>query len=378
MTVSIDVEAEGRLTNVRLRSVDVQGVAHVSLPEFIDQCGGYCRVEPARVNADLGGRSIVVGVNDTQVYTSRDRFSLDHPVIRHRDEVLIAVDDLSTLVVRGFAARLHRSSPETPVPAEEPEPFTEHNDETPVPSEPLTASAQVGDIPAPLPLSARDARDVPTTDTIRTVIIDPGHGGTDAGYVSGAGLAEKDLSLAVAVALREVLKETTDLKTYITRSEDATVSLRDRVDLAQREQGDLFVSIHAAVAASESAEGFGVYYAPPSAKAEALSRLRRRRPGLVLAGGPVNYSADSLRLARAIENAIASESGVTRHWVREAPVQVLRDAEMPGVLIEIGHLSNPAEAALLESRSQQEKVARGIARGIVAEFGGGAVPERTP
>ncbi len=361
---------------MRLRAVDVQGVPHVSLPEFIDQCGGYCRVDPARVSADLFGRSVVVGVNDTKVYSSRESFALAHPVIRHRGEVLIAVDDLDVLLAQGFAARIKRPGvvPEGRETGQEPLP--DIPDEALSPGRRLTVSTESTDIPAPEPLNTR--RVGTGAAAIQTVIIDPGHGGSDPGYVSAAGLSEKDLSLAVALALRRILKETTVLKSYLTRSDDSTVSPRDRSNLARRVRGDLFVSIHAAVSMSETAEGFGIYYAPSTARAEVMSRIRRRRPGLFFTNTDRDNHARSMRAARALETSIAAASGVSEHWVRGVPVAILRDAGMPGVLVEVGHLTNPAETALLESRSQQEKIARGIAEGIAAMVGDVAMPGVQP
>lgn len=173
--------------------------------------------------------------------------------------------------------------------------------------------------------------------TIGRVVLDPGHGGKDPGATSVLGYHEKDLVLGVA---RMVAAELTAMgvEVIMTRSDDRFIELEDRPAVAARVRADLFVSIHADAAANRSASGFTAYV--------------DRSP-----------NKDSMSAANAILRRMCDNCSPSR-GVKNASYRVLVLSRTPAVLIELGFLTNRAEAAMLGSTGYQRKVARAIALGI--------------
>jgi N-acetylmuramoyl-L-alanine amidase len=170
------------------------------------------------------------------------------------------------------------------------------------------------------------------------VLIDPGHGGKDPGTASAAGLREKTVVLDVGLKLWRDLGES-GVRATMTRSNDTFVELDERAAMSNRQKVDLFVAVHADSAERTSAYGFTVY----------ISRN----------AGPRSHAA-----AAAIERAMRS-AGFSSQGIRQAGYRVLVKNDMPAVLIELGYLSNPAEASKLGDPGERSIYARAIADGIV-------------
>jgi N-acetylmuramoyl-L-alanine amidase len=170
------------------------------------------------------------------------------------------------------------------------------------------------------------------------VLIDPGHGGKDPGTTSAAGLREKVVVLDVGLKLWRDLGES-GVRATMTRSNDTFVELDERAAMSNRQKVDLFVAIHADAAERTSAHGFTVYIS--------------RNPGV-----------RTRAAAAAIERAMSS-AGFSSQGIRQAGYRVLVKNEMPAVLIELGYLSNPAEAEKLNIPGERSIYAHAIADGIV-------------
>lgn len=191
-----------------------------------------------------------------------------------------------------------------------------------------------------LPLSAHPPYVVDTS--IRPLIIlDPGHGGYDEGSKVHA-FKEKTLSLTTALCTRKCL---TDMgyRVILTRSRDLYLSLNARVQLANKNKGALFVSIHYNAAHNKEAKGIEVFYYQKGAAA----RVRSSR-----------------RLANDILYHLIDETGAPTRGVKVGNHHVTRETEMPAVLIEAGFITNAQERKQLQSRGYIEKIAKGIALGI--------------
>ena len=216
-----------------------------------------------------------------------------------------------------------------------------------------------------------------------TVVIDPGHGGRDAGAVGYGRKREKDAVLAVAKAVKKELQRR-GFNVYLTRSRDLFIPLKRRTRYANRKQADFFISIHANAAPKRShwnkSRGIETYF---------LSRARTDRAKRVAA---IENSAEIKNIDRYTKEAYLSvlnrekiiESNklaidlqrqmlssvrsrykdVVDNGVREGPFWVLVGAQMPAVLIEIGYITNPTESKRLFSKRYQELLAKGIANGI--------------
>ncbi len=179
----------------------------------------------------------------------------------------------------------------------------------------------------------------PPGKTIGRVAIDPGHGGKDPGATSVLGTREKDLVLEVArMVAAELMVQ--GVEVIMTRSDDRFIELEERPAIATRARADLFVSIHADAAANRLANGFTVYV--------------DRSPS----NG--SLSAANLILRRMCDNCSPTSS----RGVKNASYRVLVGSRTPAVLIELGFLTNRAEAALLGSPGYQRSAAHAIALGI--------------
>lgn len=183
----------------------------------------------------------------------------------------------------------------------------------------------------------------PKEDGPFVVVLDPGHGGDDPGAVVGED-CEKDIDLAVALLVREQLAGQEDLVVKMTRSEDVFIPLSDRAAYANGEEADLFVSIHA------NALDNNIEYA-----------------GIMTFHHP--KKSDGKSPAKQIQAAVCNETGGIDRGVRSEDYAVLRETEMPAVLVETGFMTCPEELALLTDAAYQQKLAAGIAQGILKYAG---------
>ncbi|MDE2403674.1 MAG: N-acetylmuramoyl-L-alanine amidase [Sphingomonadales bacterium] len=213
------------------------------------------------------------------------------------------------------------------------------------------------------------------------VVIDAGHGGHDPG--AGAGrLHEKDLTLALARALRDRLLAGGGVRVAMTRDDDRYLLLEERSGIARRLQADLFVSIHADSAGASEARGATVYTLSArgsSQEAERLAATENRADtvnGVVLGKGDSDVDAILVDLSQRQAEARAAElarlilrEGEGRITFRERPLQsaafvVLKSPDTPSVLFEAGYISNAEDAARLASREGREAFADATARAI--------------
>jgi N-acetylmuramoyl-L-alanine amidase len=198
---------------------------------------------------------------------------------------------------------------------------------------------------------------------VRTIAIDPGHGGRNAGRGAHGGRPEKDIALDTAIRLRNALTKM-GYKTVLTRSNDADVSIDGRVGFANNQKADLFISIHASGGSFTNGGGPAIFVPD----AEDLSG-GPRKGSLSWSEQNAPYLPDSMRLSRKLWDALKKiEAGQpVVHSVRLAGFSGLA---MPAVMVELGNLDNQAKAGLLSEDSFRGKVADSLARGI-AEFSKG-------
>jgi N-acetylmuramoyl-L-alanine amidase len=170
------------------------------------------------------------------------------------------------------------------------------------------------------------------------VLIDPGHGGQDPGAISVRRDQEKTIVLDVALVVAERLARS-GVDVRMTRQDDRFIELDDRTAMTNRLRPNLFVSLHADYARNRAATGFTVY----------VSRLTSR---------PSQAAADAI--ARRLQAA-----GVPYRGRKEANYRVLVGTSFPAVLVELGYLSNPREAAYLASPAYRQQLGQAVAEGIV-------------
>ena len=247
------------------------------------------------------------------------------------------------------------------------------------PREPLATPAidPPTDETIPLPTPAQPTQ--PRTKSFKTIVIDPGHGGKDPGARGQRGTEEKDITLKVALKLRDLLSKQPGVRVLMTRERDQFIELEDRAKFANGQDADLFVSIHVNSHPQRSVKGIEIYHFGQAKDQRALEVAAREN------GTPLNstgvgweYLVADLLTAKKIEESLelawtAKEAMVTNlnghyalvdHGVKTAPFYVLRYTSMPSILAEIAYISNSSEEELLRTSLFTTRVAEALEDGV--------------
>lgn len=195
--------------------------------------------------------------------------------------------------------------------------------------------------PQPLPEPGIDNPQPLPTERIPigrvVVIIDPGHGGKDSGALGIGGVQEKDIVLPIGKRVGTVLQQN-GVDVMLTRNSDYFVTLQGRVDMAERDRADVFVSVHANSAGEDRPDVNGL---------------------------EVYYYDSGLALARVVRNSILKNVNVKDRGIRRARFYVLRKSSMPSILVETGYMTGREDMAKLKTLQYQNQMAEAIARGIL-------------
>ena len=233
----------------------------------------------------------------------------------------------------------------------------------------------------------RELEYIPVTKKLsrKTIVIDPGHGGKDAGAVGHKKYREKVVVLQTSKKLRDILVKR-GYTVYMTRNGDQFVKLRNRTRFANKKKADLFLSIHANSVPKKNrkkAQGIETYFLSTnrSERSMRVAATENADIGKMKKGG----MKDALHLMNR-EKILASNKlaidmqqnmlgsvrgkykGVIDNGVRSGPFWVLVGAQMPAVLIELGFISHPGEATRMVNHRYQQKLALGIANGVDRYF----------
>jgi N-acetylmuramoyl-L-alanine amidase len=251
----------------------------------------------------------------------------------------------------------------------------------------------VTDQPAPPPISTQIAGQSAETVTpakpaarlargdIKTIVIDPGHGGKDPGAMGRGGTAEKDITLQVALQLRDLLTKKLGRRVLLTRDKDIFIELEDRARYANTINADLFISVHVNSHPQRATRGVEIYHFGEASDRRALEVAAREN------GTPINETGvgwqylvadllttkkvqESLELAWTAKQAMLAHLDdhydVMDHGVKTAPFYVLRYTAMPSILAEIAFISNPTEERLMQSDLFLTRMAEAIFEGVKA------------
>lgn len=221
------------------------------------------------------------------------------------------------------------------------------------------------------------------------VVIDPGHGGKDPGAVRGS-YKEKDINLAVATLLGKYIENKHgDTKVIYTRTSDVFVDLDKRANIANKAKANLFISVHvnSTAAKTEKSSGVETFILGTSRSAENLEVAKRENSVILLEDdytkkyegfdpkSPESYIIFEFMTNKYMEQSLDFADLVQRHMkeiakrptsrgVKQAGLLVLRKSSMPSVLVELGFINNPTEAAYMSSNSGQ----RALASSLFAAF----------
>ena len=247
----------------------------------------------------------------------------------------------------------------------------------PAPQPPLQTPA-----PQPLPKLAQEK-----IDRLIVVALDPGHGGEDPGASGPSGLHEKDVVLAVGLALRERINARPGMRAMMTRDADFFVPLGERVRKARRVQADLFVSIHADAFINPQARGASVFALSEGGASSTAARWLADKENAADMVGGINVKnrhadvmrtlldmsttaqiKDSLKLAREVLGRIGRIGKLHRGQVEQAGFAVLKAPDIPSILVETAFISNPDEERKLRDPDYREKLVDALEQGIVRYF----------
>ena len=255
----------------------------------------------------------------------------------------------------------------------------------PVTSAPLVAPAAAPTPPRPADTTVITPAKAPTDGTrslirslglkLTRVVIDAGHGGHDTGSIGPTGFTEKELVLDVAQRLKQLVETSLGAEVVMTRSEDAFVPLETRTSLANQQQADLFISIHANSSRVRSVRGVETFFLNFTSSREALETASRENAAsersihelqdLVKKIMLRDKVDESRELAQHIQKAMAHRNGAgTDRGVKQAPFIVLTGANMPSILAEISFISNPQEERQIKTPAYRQAIADALFDGV--------------
>jgi len=218
---------------------------------------------------------------------------------------------------------------------------------------------------------------------IRTVVIDPGHGGHDPGAIGPKGVKEKDINLKIAKELKKILdkkgKEIGLEKVYLTRSTDRFIPLEERTAIAKKLKADLFISIHCNASTDRRASGSETYILSFTKNKRSLEVAARENATTTRRVSDLDdiikkyllssKIEESEKFAGYVQNSIYTSVSpkykpFKNKGVKKAPFIVLIGADIPSILVETSFISNPTEEKRLNSSKYRARIAEGIYKGI--------------
>jgi N-acetylmuramoyl-L-alanine amidase len=220
---------------------------------------------------------------------------------------------------------------------------------------------------------------------IGSIVIDPGHGGHDTGTIGPNGLQEKNLVLDIGKRLGKLLEIRLGANVVYTRQDDTFIPLETRTAIANQEQADLFVSIHANSSRDPDARGVETYYLNFTSNANALEVAAREN---AVSDKSIHELQDLVKkialkekieesrefatnVQQSLHSGLSSKSPAIRdRGVKKAPFIVLIGANMPSILAEISFVSNPADERKLETAEYRQRIAESLYKGISKYVGG--------
>ena len=215
---------------------------------------------------------------------------------------------------------------------------------------------------------------------IQRIVIDPGHGGKDPGCIGKENTYEKDIVLDICLRLKKLLLQNQGLEIILTRETDFFIPLDNRADIANQKKADIFISVHANSYPNRKRSGVETYYlnfnqdpdvlkVAATENATTTKNISQQREILekIISTNKLMESRDlGNRLQKSLVTRLASQyQGIKNLGVKGGPFWVLIGGDMPSVLVEVSHLSNPEEEERLNTTQYRQEVAQGLYEGIL-------------
>lgn len=225
-----------------------------------------------------------------------------------------------------------------------------------------------------------DKMEVPSTGR-KKIVVDAGHGGKDPGGKKLFGLKEKDMNLLVAKELYSLLKEDEMFEVMLTRSDDVFVPLAERSSIANSFKADIFISIHANASRDRKEKGFEIYFMSEKASDPGAAEVADYENSVLGLEGPSaqpdaaamllhsmarnEYVNEGSRLAGLVAAEMEKRTPFANRNVKQAAFYVLRGTYSPGILVEMGFMTNSGDQKNLNDKKVRTKIAEAIRRGVI-------------
>ncbi|HYL04642.1 MAG TPA: N-acetylmuramoyl-L-alanine amidase [Thermoanaerobaculia bacterium] len=216
----------------------------------------------------------------------------------------------------------------------------------------------------------------------RTIVVDPGHGGTETGAIGPGGIAEKELTLVLARDLEARLTQRLPVRVVLTRNDDTKLPLDNRTAIANQNKADLFISLHLNSSLGTGAHGAETYFLSSQATdTRAETAAASENVGGQAAAGDAgqenqdlqmllwdlaqsHHLAESQRFAGLVQAELNQALELKDRGVKQAPFRVLMGAAMPAVLVELGFISNPDEESKLQNPAYRANLVEALVRAV--------------
>jgi N-acetylmuramoyl-L-alanine amidase len=262
---------------------------------------------------------------------------------------------------------------------------------SPQATEPPAGAPPLAAVPPPA-AEAPPLLDLTGAGSLRTIVIDPGHGGDEHGVRGANGTLEKGVTLGVARRLKAALESRLGLRVLLTREGDQTVGLDERAAIANNNKADAFISLHANASVRPTLTGAEVFYLSLEEYGEEAQRVAHRDGDVLPVFGAgardievipwemaqARYIDRSAALAQAAEATLRGRVPMSPRAIYQAPFRVLVGANMPAILVEMGFLSNAQQERDLSAETFQNAIVEALVEAVVRFRDGSGAPPSLP
>ena len=197
----------------------------------------------------------------------------------------------------------------------------------------------------------------------KVVLIDPAHGGEDQGVIGVDRVAEKDLTLSMALALKKQLAGEAGMIVVLTRETDQTLSVAERKAIIVKEKPDVVLSIHVNAGFGKNASGFELYY-PGFKQVDVSVNAGKNKAPM----DETKHLNDTVKLARLVRQNFDTLFPRKGRGLREAETPLVEGLKVPTLILEMGFITNPDEKKKMSTQKTQNDIARALARSIKDYF----------
>jgi N-acetylmuramoyl-L-alanine amidase len=332
--VTFIVEVGGVAKAATVDEFEREGKSYVSVVSLAEQFGGAVSLLTTRARVELSGSTAWIQAGDNRVNAFRI-FSLAEPIVRTEDDYLIASADVTTFFEKAFRLTIGKESLEGPSPAME----------IATPVLPVTEAVTE---------TAMETPERPRDSSVEVIVIDPGHGGFETGVEGTGGLSEKELVLDIARKVKAALEPRINQRIVLTREDDLALNELQRAAIIQNSEADLLLTLHTGSSLSKNVRGSMVLCEAGNTRVH--GRRMPDREGSRRLGG---LMADSFR----------GVSSLPFRGIDTVETRSMAHPGLPGVMVEIGCLTNADDETALTDEATRATVADAIARAVLTFLG---------